>query len=428
MPRGSSDGSVYKREETRVVYKGRKREEKEVEQWYARVRWKDERGVRHEKKRRANPNTYARACELKRLLMDEIEEESNQPAAENVEYTFANLAQLYEEEYLIPPVYSGTVKVAGLRSHEKLRTFFNALVSYFGEMPLKEISHDVIRKFKTARLAVPVLIKRKDRKTKEEWTEERPRSLAAVHRELELLRRMLTIARHRRWIVENPFQMGDPLINKDDETQRMRILTHEEERQLLLACGERMVTYVRKGRKVTAKDSGKRRAHLRSVIILSIDTAARHGEEFQLRRCDVYLEDRIIIIQSWISKTGKERIVPITDRLYAELLKLLAAIPNHPEARLIPHQGVKRAFRNACLAAGIHDYRWHDNRHTGTMRMLDAIRDQTKVMKITGHTSLKTFLRYVNMNREIAQEAGRMMNERRAELEQRSAPSVPLKE
>jgi hypothetical protein len=39
MPRGSSDGSVYKRKETRIVYKGSKREEKEVIQWYARVRW-----------------------------------------------------------------------------------------------------------------------------------------------------------------------------------------------------------------------------------------------------------------------------------------------------------------------------------------------------------------------------------------------------
>jgi integrase len=428
MPKGSQDGSVYKRQEKRVTYKGKKRTEVEIWQWYSRVRYIGLDGLEHEKKRRANPNNYAQACELKRKITKEIEEELNKPTEETVEHTFSELSKHYKEEYLIPPLYVGGVKVAGLRSHKKQQTFFNPLVKHFSDTPLKEITYEVIRKYKNKRLATPVVIKRKDRKTKREWADTRQRSLAAVHRELELLRRMLSIARHKRWINENPFEMGDPLINKDDEVQRMRILTHEEERKLLEACGARTLTVTWRGRKVTMHDTGKRRAYLRSVIILSIDTAARHGEEFQLRRCDVYLEDKIIIIQSWISKTGKERIVPMTDRLHAELVKLLEVAGSEPEALLIPRKGVKKAFRNACLAAGITDYRWHDNRHTGTMRMLDAIRDQTKVMKITGHTNLKTFLRYVNLNREIAQEAGRLMNERRAELEKRPAPSVPLKE
>jgi integrase len=417
MPKGSKDGSIFKRPETRIVFKGSKREEKRIEQWYARVRYVGLDGLEHEKKRRADPNTYQRACELKRLITKEIEDELQKPAAESIERTFSELAQLYDEEYLIPPRYVGGVKVAGMRSVKKTRTFYNALVAHFNEMLLKEITYDVIRKYKQQRLDTPVQRKRKDKRTKREWIETRERSLASVHRELEMLRRMLSIARHKRWIIENPFQMGDPLINKDDEVERMRVLTHEEERKLLAACGPRVNIIVWRGREIKQHDSGKRREHLRACIILSIDTAARHGEEFLLRWRDVYLEDRIIIIQSWISKTGKERIVPMTERLYRELIELWEKSNKDVDARIIKQTDVHHSFRRACLAAGITDYRWHDNRHTGTMRMLDAIRDQTKVMKITGHTNLKTFLRYVNLNREIAQEAGRLMNERRALIE-----------
>ncbi len=61
---------------------------------------------------------------------------------------------------------------------------------------------------------------------------------------------------------------------------------------------------------------GAQRTHLRPALILSIDTAARHGEEFELVWSDVDFEHKIITIRSMISKTGQERIVPVTDRLY----------------------------------------------------------------------------------------------------------------
>ncbi len=49
--------------------------------------------------------------------------------------------------------------------------------------------------------------------------------------------------------------------------------------------------------------------------------------------------------------------------------------------------------------------------------MLDASIPESKVMKIVGHSNYKTFLRYVRLSEELAQEAGAKMDARRAELE-----------
>ena len=61
------------------------------------------------------------------------------------------------------------------------------------------------------------------------------RAIASVHRELELLHRILTVAVREGWLLQNPFNAGDPLISKADEKKRERILTVEEERRLLAA-------------------------------------------------------------------------------------------------------------------------------------------------------------------------------------------------
>ena len=43
--------------------------------------------------------------------------------------------------------------------------------------------------------------------------------------------------------------------------------------------------------------------------------------------------------------------------------------------------------------AGVRDFPFHNCRHTATTRMIAAGSPHTEVMKITGHSQLKTFLR-----------------------------------
>jgi len=57
---------------------------------------------------------------------------------------------------------------------------------------------------------------------------------------------------------------------------------------------------------------------------------------------------------------------------------------------------IKTSFKSACQEAKIEDFRFHDcpHRHNPNDRIRLAA---TEVMKITGHSQLKTFLRYLNV-------------------------------
>lgn len=68
-----------------------------------------------------------------------------------------------------------------------------------------------------------------------------------------------------------------------------------------------------------------------------------------------------------------------------------------------------RAFATACSRANITDLHFHDLRHTATTRMIRAGVPHTEVMKITGHTQMKTFLRYLNLGSDAVQNAATML-------------------
>jgi integrase len=76
--------------------------------------------------------------------------------------------------------------------------------------------------------------------------------------------------------------------------------------------------------------------------------------------------------------------------------------------------GVKRSFATACRIAGITDFRFHDLRHTAITWMLEAGMPHAKVMKISGHTQMSTFLRYLNVNAELVREAAALLDARHA--------------
>ena len=59
---------------------------------------------------------------------------------------------------------------------------------------------------------------------------------------------------------------------------------------------------------------------------------------------------------------------------------------------------VKRSFASACRDAEIEGFRFHDCRHTAITRMIQAGLSPMEVMKVSGHTQMNTFARYVNPN------------------------------
>ncbi|NNE65162.1 MAG: site-specific integrase [Pyrinomonadaceae bacterium] len=294
--------------------------------------------------------------------------------------TFEKLAEKYKETKLIKAQYSNGVKVSGRRSLGSAKSQLKALLSYFGDKKIRLIKVSDLEKYKHKRLNTPT-----SRGTF--------LKIATVNRELELLRAMLNFAIQNEWLIRNPFLLAKGLISKAAEVERDRVFSFDEEERLLTACVGR-------------------RAHLRPLIICALDTAMRRGEIFKMVWNDVNFVSGEIHIPQTNAKTEKSRTVGMTPRLIAELQKLWNQSPkDKSELVLGLTHSVKTSWKTACQMASIVNFRLHDCRHTATTRMIASGSPHTEVMKITGHSQLKTFLRYLNITPETARGVASRLNE-----------------
>ena len=348
---------------------------------WARVTYTGEDSKRHTLRRRAQTKTDAK--KIIRQLLDGLER-TGPRAIDGDRMRFRDLARLYAATKLKPAEYHAGRKVAGLRSWKTPRGFLNTLVAHFGNQFVKSITHDDIERFKLLRLKMP----------SQRGGE---RSIASVNRELEIMRAVMRFAQRLGYIVRSPFEMGAPLISKADESKRERTLSRDEEDRLLTACTGR-------------------RAHLRPLLICALDTAMRRGELFKLVWRDVDLTGRTITVQALNSKTARPRSVPMTPRLHAELESLWQQSPRDLSLSVFGiYDTIKRSFASACREAGVDGFRFHDCRHTAITRLIAARVPAQEVMKISGHTQMSTFLRYLNPTNDSLQRAAELLSAYNAE-------------
>src|SRR5215213_7665981 len=86
--------------------------------WWARVVFNDSTGKRRERWRRAD--TKAAATDLRDALLREIDDRGVD-VFEQRDRTFVELARTYEDKHAKPAEYRDGAKVAGLRSHDRVR-------------------------------------------------------------------------------------------------------------------------------------------------------------------------------------------------------------------------------------------------------------------------------------------------------------------
>jgi integrase len=344
--------------------------------WVGRATFTDETGKRRTIKRTGETKTEARLrlqAALKKF------DQHGETILDGDKLTFAELAQKYEEARLIPATYVDGKKVAGMRNVGTPKLFLRVLTEHFGRKRVKEIRHVDIENFKLKRLKTPT-------RTGEQ------RTIASVNRELETLRTTLRFAIRNGWLEKNPFNTGESLIDTASETRRDRILTFDEEARLLAAC------------------TGQR-THLKPLLIAALDTGLRRGELFKLVWSDISFEDETIAVRAINAKTNKPRTVGMTRRLKVTLQELKAS---REELELAPEEAesvfgltchVKKSFRSACKAAEIKDLHFHDLRHCFVSRMIQAGMSISEAMRLSGHSTLDAFNRYVNVNHETRQRA-----------------------
>ena len=341
---------------------------------YARLQYKDESGKRREKLKRIADKRTARTVveEMRRELKTHGEE-----LFQSEKMTFERFAQIYKKSKLTPAVFENGIKISGRKSN--VDWALNALIDFFGSKRLQKIKVKDIENYKHVRLNETTRLGTK-------------RKISTVNRELSVLRTMFNFALQNDWIIQNPFSKAKGLIAVSAETERDRVLSPEEEQRLLDACVDK-------------------RAHLKPILICALDTAMRRGEIFKLQWKDVNFTSNEIYISQTNTKTEDSRIVGITSRLREELVNLWEVSPKDEDTLVFGITNtIQNSFRTASRIADIKDFRFHDCRHTATTRMIAAGSPHTEVMKITGHTQIKTFLRYLNITPETANRVADRLN------------------
>ena len=383
-------------------------------EWYARIVRLDGNGKRKEYTAKAESKSEARR------LRDELShnfEKRGEKSIEGNKLTFRELAKIYSEKKLVKAVYHGEGKakrkVGGVRSLQGSLHYLNVLKEYFGAKLIRNITHNNIEEFKSKRLKT--------------ITNRGERSIADVNRTLELMRGILRFAVREGWLTHSSFEMGSPLISKADEVKRERTLTIEEEKRLLEVCdGKRTITYSRNGKIVTAQIEGGREL-LKALIITAIDTAMRKGELIKLQWEDVSFATRTITITAFNSKTTKARNVGMTQRVFDELSKLWENSPKEQSELVFGiKDNFKKSFASACRDAEITGFRFHDLRHTAITRMISLGIAPMEIMKISGHTQMITFSRYVNPDTNAVQNIAERLSAYQAESIMKAGTSKHL--
>jgi integrase len=369
---------------------------------YARFQYTDATGKAKEKYRPISDKRLARSVvEAMRRDLDLHGEELFK--AEKL--IFNELVDRYESAELVEATYQAGVKIRGRRSIQAVKSAIKPLREYFGGKRIQMIKPNDIKNYKNHRLNTPVeieineRIKVIDKKTGKKTTEvtktvrTRQRRIATVNRELELLRAILNYAVQNEWLVKNPFALVKGIISKAAEVERDRVLSFDEEQMLIEVCTDR-------------------KAHLRPLLICGLDTAMRRGEIFKMKWKDVNLISNEIHIPQTNTKTEEVRSVGITQRLKEELKILWDKSSKDPDATVFGITNtIKTSFKSACEEANIKDFRFHDCRHTATTRMIASGSPHTEVMKITGHSQLKTFLRYLNITSETTKKVASRLDD-----------------
>jgi integrase len=305
-------------------------------------------------------------------------------------WTFIQAARWHKMEYLIPVVKERGIKIEGLTDWNKQRNKLDRMIEFFGANKLiTSFTEDDFTKWARHRRKI-------DEKSSGVLQ-------ATINRDFAMLRTLFKRLQKR---IGKSFEIPDFPINTKAEFERDRVMSFQEEAKILSHCVEyEMFTTERKGRSLTMKIKCKRQ-HLKPIIIVAVDTAMRQGEMMKLVWNDVDLDAGVITVHFFNAKTERTRKIGLPRRVKEELKKMFDAIGEEScngKAKVFGMKSVYRSFDTACNRAGIDDLNFHDLRHTGTTRMVRSGIPIAEVMKITGHTQMKTFMRYLNLVNETIQ-------------------------
>jgi len=285
--------------------------------------------------------------------------------------TLKELADLYEKNFKHQSSWA-----------DKNRYIKNFLDEFGEKILLDQIRYVDVETYKTKLMNKPTR-KILDKKAKLK----KPRTTAAVNREMSCVRHMFKKAVEWEMLEQSPFGRGKSLHMKENN-QRLRFLAEEEIDLLLEKCP----------------------AYLYDIVECALNTGMRRGELLslkwdQVRNGFIYLDK---------TKTDEARQIPINDTL-AELFKRIRKVQQLKSEYVFLFQGapvadVKVGLKAALKNAGITDFTFHDLRHTFASHMVMRGATLKDVQEILGHKTIQMTMRYAHLSQEHKKKAVKLID------------------
>ncbi len=215
-------------------------------------------------------------------------------------------------------------------------------------------------------------------------------SASSVRLELALLSHLFTVAikEWRTGLIYNPVAN---IRKPPPHPGRNRRLSAHEEKTLLRACDKHS------------------NPMLGQIVRLALYTGMRAGEISTLRRRQVDLKKRVVILTQ--TKSGSTRTVPLS-RAAVTVLRTALANPVRPiDTDLVffgepgrdklrrPYE-FRPQWHRTLATTGIKGLRFHDLRHEAVSRLVEAGLGDQEVAAISGHKSMQMLRRYTHLRAE----------------------------
>jgi integrase len=142
-----------------------------------------------------------------------------------------------------------------------------------------------------------------------------------------------------------------------------------------------------------------KRAHLRPIVVVALQTGMRQGEILGLKWQDVDFDKETIYVGH--TKTGRPRRIPMSKPVEVELRSLKQDGSQDEHVFSYGRTGLKlttfrHTWERACKQARISRLRFHHLRHTFATRLRAKGVHEMDIMSLLGHTTLQMTSRYTH--------------------------------
>lgn len=145
----------------------------------------------------------------------------------------------------------------------------------------------------------------------------------------------------------------------------------------------------------------------RWLFELALQTAGRRRELLENTWQNINMDDKYLVIPEELSKTRKERLVPLTAKAL-QILEEMSKIKESADLFPITTKAFEEAWKKAVRRAKIKDIQFRDTRHMASTMLSNIYPKMQDLAKITGHDKLDTLLIYYEES--IAEQVQTMQN------------------